>query len=51
MVFRTDIVGLSTEPLPTKGLQNGSTYYAVDTKQFYIYYEGTWHEQTEEAEE
>lgn len=47
MIFRNDIVGLSSEEKPTEGLQDGSTLYLVDTKQFFIYYKGTWYEQTE----
>lgn len=46
MVFRIDIVNLSTDAKPTAGVQDGTTLYWVDTKQFFIYYKGTWYEQT-----
>lgn len=46
-MFRIDIVGLSSEAMPEKDLKDGTTYYTVDTKQFYIYYKGEWYEQTE----
>lgn len=46
MVYRSSIVQLSTEENPTKGLQDGSLLYYVDTKQIFIYYKGTWYEQT-----
>lgn len=42
---RMDYLGLSTDDKPTEEAVNGSTYYEVDTSEFYIYYEGTWYEQ------
>lgn len=48
MEWRIDIVILSTETKPTKGLLNGSTLYEVDTGKLYIYYKGTWYEQGNE---
>lgn len=45
MEWRIDIVILSTETKPTKGMMNGSTLYEVDTGKLYIYYKGTWYEQ------
>lgn len=45
---RTDIVILSTEDKPTEGLENGSTCYEVDTGVLYIYYKGTWYEQSDD---
>ena len=50
MLFRLDIVGLHTEAKPTVGIQDGTTLYWVDTRQFFIYYKGTWYEQTEAQE-
>lgn len=47
MKFRIDIVGLSTETKPTTGIENGTTYYTVDTQEFYIFYKGTWYKQGE----
>lgn len=43
MLYRTDIVGLSTEEKPIKGLENGATFYCVDTGDLYIFYKGTWY--------
>ena len=51
MLFRLDIVGLHTEAKPTVGVQDGTTLYWVDTRQFFIYYKGTWYEQTESQDE
>ena len=51
MLFRLDIVGLHTEAKPTVGIQDGTTLYWVDTRQFFIYYKGTWYEQTEAQDE
>lgn len=45
MLYRTDIVGLSTEEKPIKGLENGSTYYCVDNGDLYIFYKGEWYSQ------
>lgn len=49
MEFRLDIVGLSTEDKPTTGIEDGTTYYTVDTQELYIYYKGTWYNQEPEA--
>lgn len=48
--YRFDLIGLSTETKPTKMedgtiLADGSTFYEVDTSDFYILYNETWHEQ------
>lgn len=43
MLYRTDIVGLSTEEKPIKGLENGATFYCVDNGDLYIFYKGTWY--------
>lgn len=43
MLYRTDIVGLSTEQKPMKGLENGATYYCVDNGDLYIFYKGQWY--------
>jgi hypothetical protein len=45
MKFRLDIVGLSTEEKPTTGVEDGTTYYTVDTQELYIYYKGIWYNQ------
>ena len=45
--YKIDFVGLSNEEKPTQGnINNGSTYYEVDTGKFYVYYKGIWYEQT-----
>lgn len=49
MQFRLDIVGLSTEEKPTTGIEDGTTYYTVDTQELYIYYKGTWYNQEPET--
>lgn len=41
--YRVDFVGLSTDEKPSEQLENGSTYYTVDTQELYIYYEGEWY--------
>lgn len=43
MLYRTDIVGLSTEEKPVKGLENGATFYCVDNGDLYIFYKGQWY--------
>jgi hypothetical protein len=46
---RWDFVGLSTDQKPTNAndkVVNGSTFYEVDTSKLFIYYEGTWYEQS-----
>ena len=47
MNFRLDIVGLSDETKPLTGIENGTTYYTVDTQELYIFYKGTWYKQGE----
>ena len=42
----TDYIGLSTETKYTEGIANGSTFYEVDTAKLYIFYKGTWYEQS-----
>lgn len=49
MKFRLDIVGLSTEEKPTAGVEDGTTYYTVDTQELYIFYKGTWYNQEPET--
>lgn len=44
--YRIDIVGLSTDTKPTAQVENGSTFYTVDTQELYIYYAGDWYLQT-----
>lgn len=48
-----DFLGLSTEEKPTENIVDGSTFYAVDTVELYVYYKGTWYlqEKTEEDSE
>lgn len=46
--YRLDIVILSTEDKPTEGIENGATCYEVDTGVLYIYYKGTWYEQSDD---
>ena len=41
--YRIDIVGLSTDTKPTAQVENGSTYYTVDTQELYVYYAGEWY--------
>lgn len=48
--FRFDLIGLSTDSKLTKledgtPLADGSTFYEVDTSDFYILYNETWYEQ------
>lgn len=46
---RYDFVGLSTESKPdntNERVINGSTFYEVDTSKLFIYYNGTWYEQS-----
>lgn len=51
MLFRIDIVQLSSEAKPSgDSIENGTTLYFVDTRQFFILYKGTWYEQTLESE-
>lgn len=44
--YRRDIIGLSTEQKPdaTK-LEDGCTYYEVNTGKLFINYKGTWYDQ------
>lgn len=39
---RKDLIGLSEETKPTDEV-DGTTYYEVDTSNFYIFYNGTWY--------
>ena len=41
--YRLDFVGLSTDTKPTVQVENGSTYYTVDTQELYVYYAGEWY--------
>lgn len=50
MKFRIDIVGLASETKPASGIEDGTTYYTVDTQEFYIFYKGTWYKQGETPE-
>lgn len=40
-----DLVGLSSGTKPTD-VKNGSTFLEVDTSDVYIFYEGTWYNQS-----
>lgn len=42
-IARNDYLGLSTEPKPSP-VVTGSTFFEVDTENFYIYYKGEWYE-------
>ena len=46
---RKDMIGLSTESKPTNEV-DGTTFYEVDTSEFYIFYKGTWYLQGTTAE-
>lgn len=50
--YRLDIVGLaSNETLPpTTNLEDGSTYYTVDTQELYVCYQGEWYNQNQSEE-
>lgn len=41
--YRVDFVGLSTDTKPSEQLENGSTFYTVDTQELYVYYAGEWY--------
>ena len=41
-----DYVGLSSETKTITGIEDGSTFYEVDTSKLYIFYAGTWYEQS-----
>lgn len=49
-MYKADLIGLSTEAKPSNQI-DGTTFYCVDTSEFYIYYKGTWYKQgaTEEV--
>lgn len=49
-LYRTDIIGLSSETKPSNQI-DGTTFYEVDTMNFYIYYKGTWYLQEKQEEE
>lgn len=38
------LFGLSTETKPTD-VENGTTFYTVDTQEFFIFYKGNWYNQ------
>ena len=42
----TDYIGLSNEPKETENIADGSTLLEVDTSKMYVFYKGTWYEQT-----
>ena len=48
MIFRIDIVGLDEEDKPTTGIENGTTFYTVDSHKLFIWYEGEWYDQEAE---
>ena len=55
IISHFDFVGLSTDSKPTN-VKDGSTFLEVNTTNFYIFYKGTWYNQSsaeepEEAEE
>lgn len=37
-------IGLSSEEKPLDNVKNGESFYEVDTKKCYIYYNGQWYE-------
>lgn len=41
--YRLDFVGLSTDTKPTAQVEDGSTFYTVDTQELYVYYKGDWY--------
>lgn len=47
---REDLMGLSTEEKP-QDVADGTTFYEVNTANFYIFYGGTWYNQNEIIEE
>lgn len=47
--FRIDIVGLDAESKPNEeNIENGTTYYTVDSHKLFIFYNGEWYDQEEE---
>lgn len=44
--YRLDFVRLAGEEKPITGVEDGSTLYEVDTQVLYIFYKGTWYNQT-----
>ena len=42
----TDYIGLSAETKETENIENGSTFFEVDTCTFFIFYNGTWYKQS-----
>lgn len=40
----SDFIGKSDEVKPIEDVGDGDTFYEVDTKKTYIYYDGTWYE-------
>lgn len=51
ITFRADILRLKDEGFPTKNIVNGFTCYFVDTKEFFIFYNGEWYPQNSNSEE
>lgn len=43
--YRADLIGLSTEAKPQENVIDGTTFYEVDTTNFFIFYKGTWYNQ------
>ena len=37
-------IGKSTDVKPVEGVLNGETFYEVDTKKAYIFYDGGWYD-------
>lgn len=46
--YRLDFVRLAGEEKPITGVEDGSTLYEVDTQVLYIFYKGTWYEQSDD---
>ena len=42
---RIDLIGLSSEAKEIEGVDDGSTFYEVDTSTLYIFYKGAWYPQ------
>lgn len=42
----TDYIGLSSETKETENIADGSTFLEVDTSKMFVFYKGTWYEQS-----
>lgn len=50
VISRADLIGLSTEEKPVEEIVDGTTFYEVDTTDFYIFYKNNWYNQNVEEE-